>query len=145
MNWGYKLLITFVLFGSMILYMVYRCVNTPVDLVTKEYYRDEIAYQQVIDGVKHADALGSKISVTEESEAIWLHMPQEMKNHHVLGTALFYCAADATKDRKFSLQPDANGSQSWSRSLFKPGYYVLKINWSTSGIDYYSEQSIVIH
>ncbi len=34
-------------------YMIYRCMNVPVNLVSKAYYKDEIAYQEVIDAKKN--------------------------------------------------------------------------------------------
>ena len=70
MNWGNKILVVFVAFGSMISYMVYRCVKTPVNLVSEQYYKDELAYQNVIDGTKRANALSGKLELAQEDNGI---------------------------------------------------------------------------
>ena len=41
-----------------------RCMQTPVDLVSEHYYKDELAYQQVIDGTRKANALSGKVGLT---------------------------------------------------------------------------------
>ncbi|OYZ47929.1 MAG: hypothetical protein B7Y19_07425, partial [Sphingobacteriales bacterium 24-40-4] len=59
MNWGNKLVVVFVAFALFMGYMVYRALSTKYDLVSKDYYKDELRYQERIDGVKNAVALDS--------------------------------------------------------------------------------------
>jgi hypothetical protein len=59
MNWGNKLVVVFIAFALFMGYMVYRALSTKYDLVSKDYYKDELRYQERIDGVKNAVALDS--------------------------------------------------------------------------------------
>jgi len=144
MNWGNKLLLVFVAFGGMISYMVYRCMQTPVDLVNKDYYRDELAYQQVIDGAKRTNALSGKIGLRQEEGHILVRMPAEMKQAAVNGTILFYCAADASRDRTIRLNINDSARQEISTRNFLPGHYTVKIEWESRGVKYFAEQPFVI-
>jgi nitrogen fixation protein FixH len=144
MSWGNKLLLTFVVFAGMMSYMVYRCVQTPIDLVTKEYYRDELSYQQVIDSRRQADALKGRTSLHQEAESIVLTLPEDMKGRRVIGTVLFYCPADASKDKEIELAVGDDVRQVISARALAPGRYLVKINWKCADKNYYTEQGFVI-
>ena len=144
MNWGNRLLLVFIVFGGGISYMVYRCMQTPVDLVSTQYYKDELAYQRVIDGKRQADALSARPMLSRSGEGLRLQMPVEMKHREVRGTISFYCAADASRDREVALAPEPDGSQEIASAVVRPGHYVVKVNWTASGVGYFSEQPFVI-
>ena len=142
MNWGNKLLITFVVFGGGMFYLVYRSVTTNFELVDKDYYKNELRYQDVIDGVKRANALSDVVKLTPTVKGLELQLPAEMKDQKVAGTVHFYCAYDALKDRKFELNTDATGLQVLNAKLIASGNYTVKINWNAGGEEYYTEKSI---
>jgi hypothetical protein len=143
MSWGYKLMITFIVFAAGMSYMVYRCYNTNFELVETEYYKSELKYQDVIDGRGNANQLGTAPQLRQSGNSILLQMPEEIKNTAVSGSVLFYCAYNSINDRKFSLLVDKNGSQSFEK-VVAPGSYTVKINWNSNGRKYYSEKSITV-
>lgn len=143
MNWGNKLLLVFAAFGGMISYLVYRCMQTPVDLVNKEYYRDELVYQQVIDGSQKANALSGKLKLQQEAGRISLQLPEEMKNTGIKGTIFFYCPSDAAKDRHLLLQTDSAARQEIGGGELQPGHYTLKVQWESKGVHYFTEQPFI--
>ncbi|GGA94716.1 FixH family protein [Puia dinghuensis] len=145
MNWGNKLLLVFVVFGGGISYMVYRCMQTPVDLVSKDYYRDELAYQRVIDGTQRANDLSGSVKLETTAVGVRLALPREMRYRTITGTVRFYCAADAARDREIALEPDAEGVQDIGRKAVGPGQYTVSVSWQSGGVDYYSQQPFVIH
>ncbi len=144
MNWGNRLLLVFAVFGSMISYMVYRCMETPVDLVNKEYYKDELVYQQVIDGAHKANGLSGKVILQQEASTISLQFPAEMKNGAVSGTVLFYCPSNKEKDRQLPLKVDAGARQEIETRYFSPGHYNVKISWENKGVNYFTEEPFTI-
>ena len=144
LNWGHKLMLVFLVFVGMMSYLVYRCIKTNYDLVSKDYYKEELSYQQVIDGASRANQLGNKIAITQSGNEIVLQLPNEIQHTPVTGTALFYYAADAKRDRQIALNPNGEGVQSISSSQFVPGSYTVKIRWESRGQQYYSEQYVTI-
>ena len=143
-NWGHKLIVVFLVFGAMMAFMVYRSMKTKYDLVSNEYYKDELSYQKIIDGSNEANLLKTKISVVQEGSGIAIRLPDEMKNEMVKGESWFYCATDAKKDRKFDLQMNREAVQVIDANLFLPGKYIVKLNWSSAGRQYYAEQNLII-
>ena len=144
MNWGNKLLITFLIFGAGISFLVYRSMHTNFELVEKDYYKSELRYQEIIDGTNRANALSTIVQLQQNGEGLLLQLPAEMKDQPVSGNVLFYCDYDASKDRKFALQVNSDGLQLFERRELARGHYLVKINWNANGKDYYTEKMISI-
>ena len=144
MNFGNKLLLVFAVFAVLMSYMVYRCFSVPVDLVSNEYYKDEIAYQQVIDGTKNYNTLQGKATVKESASDVVIQLPAEMKSHSVKGTALFYCPSNMDNDRHITLATDADGKQSIDVKKFSKGNYTVKIDWQDATTHFYTEKQLTI-
>ena len=49
MNWGYKIMIVYLVFVAGIAVMVYNSAMQNIDLVTPDYYAKELKYQEKID------------------------------------------------------------------------------------------------
>jgi len=135
----------FAVFGGGMSYMVYRCMQTPVDLVSKDYYKEELAYQKVIDGTRRANALSGPVRIDTSSTGVRLVLPVEMRNKMVSGSVRFYCPADARRDRRMALSLDTGGEQLIPKEDIPPGQYTVSVNWESAGIGYYSQQTFVIH
>lgn len=144
MNWGNKLLLTFIVFGAGMTYLVYRAVSTNYELVETDYYNQELRYQQVIDGTNLANQLSSSVKIEQTDSGISLKLPHEMKNKEISGEILFYCAYDQKKDKKFTLQPDTDGVQLFEPSSISPGNYIVKINWNDEGKKYFAEKNLTV-
>ena len=144
MNWGNKLLLTFIVFGAGMTYLVYRSVSTNYELVEKDYYNQELRYQQVIDGSRLANQLSAPVRIEQTTEGIMLELPEEMKNKTISVKIWFYCAYDQNKDKKFSLQTNPEGKQVFQSAAIAPGNYTVKINWSNEGKNYFSEKSLTV-
>lgn len=99
MNWGYKLLCTFIVFIGGMGFLVYRSMSTEFQLVEKEYYKKELNYQTVIDGQHKANSLSMPVKVTSKDAEVVLEMPSELKGAVISGRVWFYCANDASKDK----------------------------------------------
>jgi hypothetical protein len=144
MSWGNKLLITFIVFGAGIFYLVYRSVTTNFDVVEKDYYNTELRYQQVIDGNKLANSLISSVKLEPKDGSVFLQLPEEMKNKVITGEIWFYCAYDGKNDKRFGLKVDDEGTQTFPPGTITPGNYTVKINWSNEGKDYYTEKTLTV-
>jgi hypothetical protein len=144
MNWGQKMLISFIVFAMGIVYLAYRCMQVNTALVTKEYYKDELKYQDVIDGTKMANALSGKIELIQNGESISVQLPAEMKNEKVSGNIWFYCASDVKKDRHIRLETNSQATQCINRSTLLPGLYTVKFDWNSNNKHYHAEQTLTI-
>lgn len=144
MNWGNKLLVTFLVFGAGMGYLVFRAMSTNFELVEKDYYKKELRYQQVIDGTARANSLSSAVTIQQSGNDILLQMPEEMKTAEVKGTAWFYCAYNSKNDRKFDVQLNNEAVQRIQGKRIAAGTYTVKIDWTANGQSYYAEKKVTI-
>jgi len=144
LNWGNLLILVFLAFGGMISYMVYRCMQTPVDLVANEYYKDELSYQQVIDARQRAEKLSGSVDLRQVGAGLTLYMPKEMEHQELTGSIQLYCPSDAGKDRRFVLHVDDAGRQNIGMEQVKPGRYTVRVQWEGRGEQYYVEEPLTI-
>lgn len=144
-NWGHKLTLGFIAFAGMIIYMVVQSMNTRYELVSNEYYKDELQYQQVIDGASRANQLSSKATVTQQNDELVIQLPVEMQQKTITGSLWFYNATDSKKDKKMALQVNDHATQIIDSRLFLSGNYTAKLTWTSNGETYYSEVPVTIH
>lgn len=144
-NWGHKLTLGFMAFAGMIVYMVVQSMNTRYELVSNEYYKDELQYQQVIDGASRANQLSSKATVTQQNDELIIQLPAEMQQQTITGSLWLYNATDSKKDKKMALQMNDHAAQTINSKLFIPGNYTAKLSWASNGETYYSEVPVTIH
>lgn len=141
MSWGNKLILAFVLFALFIGYMVYKSFNTQFDLVSKNYYNDELRYQDKIEAIKNANKL-SGIAIEQKNNFIEINLPAELNNKNIKSDILFYCATDGSKDYKTSIK---NTTQTIVElENLKNKFYTVKINITADTLQYYFEKKIEI-
>lgn len=144
MNWGHKLIIAIVIFVSWMGYMVYRCATTDFQLVEKDYYKNELRYQEVIDATQRASRLNSQAKIRRQTNKIILQLPAEMKGQQVSGNLWFYCAYDESLDKKITIRINNEGEQELNIAVLKPGNYTVKIEWTCNDVLYFREEKLTI-
>jgi hypothetical protein len=144
MNWGNKLLLTFIVFVAGMSFLVYKSTRTEFDLVEKDYYKQELGYQQIINSKQEAESLSEPVSFTQSENGVVLQLPAEMKDKTISGEVWFYCAYDKKKDKKFSLLTNKEGAQIFQLASVEPGTYTVKVSWKDESKNYYSEKPLVV-
>ena len=144
MSWGNKLLLTFIVFAGGMAYLVYRSMHVNFELVDKDYYKNELRYQEVIDATNQVNKLSSTVKLTQRSTGILLELPEEMKGKRITGDIFFYCAYDEKKDTRVTLDIDTDGKQLIGTSIVNPGNYTIKISWAHAGKNYFSENKLMV-
>lgn len=142
-NWGTKIAIVYLLFVAGILFLVMQSSRQKIDLVTPDYYEQEIKYQERIDQSKRADALTSKLMIDRSGDSLTLRFPEELANRSISGNIWIYYPADESLDVKTSFETrngqhllvlPANGNRT--------GMFIVKTDWTCEGIEYYSENTL---
>jgi hypothetical protein len=144
MNWGNRLLLTFIVFGAGMCYLVYRSMHTNYELVEKNYYKTELIHQTIIDASKHAGELKSRMQIRQTGDGVLLQMPDEMREKKIEGSVWFYCAYDAARDKKFELTLKGGAVQLFPRPVILPGTYIVKVSWTGEDRDYYTESNLTV-
>src|SRR3954471_5698610 len=143
MTWGNKLLLVFVGFAFLIGTLVYKCMQQNFELVSKDYYNDELRYQEKIDGVNNANKLSS-IQIAQTSEEVSIQLPKELNGLATIGQAWFYCATNASNDRRIPLAINENGIIKIDKGKLARTNYQVKVSWQTGSDKFYNEQSLKV-
>lgn len=144
--WPYAIVATFVLFASYIGYMVQQAMSTNVDLVSADYYQQEIAYQKRIESVARTAALPTPVQVDYEPEAqrLTLKLPPSLAGQAVQGTVHFFRPSDQKLDFKLPFTATEKAPQQLNTSKLQPGLWRLRIDFSAGGQQYFVEQELSI-
>jgi nitrogen fixation protein FixH len=143
MNWGWKMGLVYVGFVSVMISFVMRARNEKIDLVSSDYYEQELAFSERMDAVRRANALEFKPSVSVVEDNLVVQYPEKW-NSASSGKIRFYCPNDAKSDIQFPILYDAVNPQFIQKSLLKPGPYEVYFEWTESGQNYFVQQKIKI-
>lgn len=140
MNIGKWIVVAFTLFALFIGTLVTLCVREDISLVSKDYYKEELAYQTQLERLNNTERLHQKPVVKlmgEELRITWAERSLIEK-----GELKLFCPSNSKLDKQFTLQHASE--QVFNMALLKRGLYKVKLNWTMDGKDYYYEQEIYI-
>ncbi|MTI38394.1 FixH family protein [Fulvivirga lutimaris] len=141
MNWGHKIVITFVVFAAIIISMVVISMRQDVSLVAPDYYKQEIAYTEQMNKLQNTKSLGDNAPQIKYDHA---------KRHFVItskefleGELHFYRPSDSSKDIKVGLSLEGEPKTVDASNMIS-GLWKVKLSWAKAGKSYFTEKNIVI-
>ena len=104
MNWGKSSVVAFIMFAGFIATLVTVCIREDVSLVSKDYYKDELAYQDQIRRVNNANALSQKPTIQKVGNSLEIHFNQF--NNIENGILKLFRPSDSAMDTVFALKAE---------------------------------------
>lgn len=141
MNFGKAIVLSFVLFGLFIGTLVFVCIREDVNLVSPDYYKDELAYQQKLDKINNAQALGKQPAITAEQGKVSIVF--DVLDRVEKGELKILRPSNVKLDQKFDILPAQGNTQVFALSRWEPGLYRAALTWKMDGKEYYFEKLIV--
>lgn len=136
-NWGWGIFTLFFSFVGFMIFMVYMTTTVDHDLVTSDYYKQEIEFQKKIDMKTNLAKTGQHVSVTENGKEILVSVPAINEKSIETAEVYFYRPSDESKDLK--LEKHHNGQFIVPADQLTKGEYIIKTEWTVEGIPYYEE------
>ncbi len=143
MGWGKKITFVYLGFVALIITMVVISMRQKVDLVSKDYYAKELAYQSDINKMANANKLQSKLKCTVVNNTIEVVFPEEHSDKAIQATAFIYKPSDNAADRQVEISTN-DGRYVISTQDFLKGMYKVKIDWKVEGVEYQAESVVVL-
>lgn len=143
-NWGWKIALLYIGFMGLIVTLVVASSRQKCDLVSKDYYAQEIAYGRVMDAGKNQSALSQPMQLHADRAIIAIDFPLEFKNKVLSGSVKFYAPANAEWDRDFKIDV-VDSKFEVPRTKLINTRYVIKIDCIADGKHYYQESEIMLH
>jgi nitrogen fixation protein FixH len=136
---GNILITGFALMLLMMGLLVYLSARQDVSLVSKQYYEQELTYQQQIDARTNADAYPEPFRVQMAAGQVIIELPAPLAQQLDAGTAFFYCPSNDRMDRSMALEASSTGRYVFHRKELPGKNYVLKLSFISAGRSYYKE------
>jgi hypothetical protein len=141
LGWGWKIALLYTSFVIMMLVLVISSSRQKFDLVSTDYYKDEIAYQGVLDASKNEAGLSGSLVVHANEQTVSIDFPTDFSGKTVKGNVHFYSAVNKEWDKTFDLSVSGN-TMSVDRSVLRNTNYIMKLSYSVDGKSYYQESGI---
>lgn len=139
MDWGKGILLSIIGFVALIITMVVISVRMDgIELVTENYYEEEIKFQDQIDKENSALKLDREvISYDAASKTVLLDLPSG-----ATGKLQLFRPSDSNLDQVLSFTAAEEGQTAIPVKNLKAGYWKIQLNWTEGGKDYYEEKKI---
>ena len=144
-NWGTGIVIAFVLFISFIMYFVINMnLNKKYnhDLVTEDYYQEELLHQNQIDKVDNAKALKENVSWKKIDEGILISFPKDLDYKNITGQVFLYRPSNKNLDFEIPISL-SNDYLLIPKTLLLDGRWNIKVDWKYDGKSYLYNESIM--
>lgn len=144
-SWGHGVVIALLAFIVFILSMMFLFPNGQKnsEMVTDNYYEEELKYQDVIDAKKKADDLQEKPVYSQDKNGIKITFPKDYDNSNTTVKFVLNRTDDQNLDIKKSVQLDATKSFVIPSQILKVGNYTLRLTWTKDKTDYRMDYDVI--
>ena len=118
--------------------------TTTFDLVSKNYYAEELAYQDRIDARNRVAALPESPTLTLTPPRLVLAFPTNYLDRVEGGLLHLYRPSDSKLDQMIPLEAGAKAARSVDVADKAKGLWKAKLRWRMDGEDYYLEETLIL-
>lgn len=130
-SWSAGIVIAMVSFMVFILSFVYKSIAMDEyqhELVSEDYYKDELHYQEEIDKLNNAKKLEEDIVLKNTKEGVLVQFPIEMDNNEINGRIHFQRLSNKKLDFTEEIRLE-NHQQLIDAEKLVSGKWVVRIDW----------------
>ncbi len=145
-SWGTGVVIAFVLFISFILFFIIKASTQQkynYDLVSEEYYKDELNFQKNINEMQNVKDLGIQITIETKKEGLQITFPEDFTTENMDGNVSFYRPSNQSLDFDIPFDLSKRTSLLIPDNKLVDGRWDIKINWTKNNKGYLYKKEIV--
>lgn len=144
-NWGHGIVLAMACFIGFILFMIFIFPNGQQnsELITDNYYEEELAYQDIIDAKNRADKLPEKPKYDQIPSGIKITFPQDINSTNAKVRFDLFRTDDKRLDVKKDVELSADNSFTIPEKILVPGNYTLKVHWKKDNLEYQTDYDVV--
>lgn len=141
-NWGTGIFVFYTAFVVFILFLVFKSSQERIDLVTDDYYQQELEYQDIIVKKENAEKLDPGLIYSIDKMKVSIQFPPLQKD--IDGNIKIYRASNKTFDKEFTIDLDSKNQMMVSMENSPLGLYKLMVMWENDSKGYYIEEDIYL-
>jgi hypothetical protein len=143
--WPVAIIAIFVVFICSTIFLVVFACSHKMDLVSSDYYEQEIGFQRHLDQMGQAYRAQQPASIAYDPAAGRIRISCLAEpSVPVSGNVQLYRPSAAAMDRHFKLTLDSQGVQSLDASTLRSGLWKVRVSWSVDNQDFFLEKNIII-
>jgi nitrogen fixation protein FixH len=144
--WPYGISLAFILFGLGTAGLIAMACSQKVELVSPNYYEQELKFQGQIDRLTRSGNLGPEASVTYDrrKKTITISLPSGQTGQALTGHVQLYRPSAAGLDQELPLQLNQDGVQAVDATNMRPGLWKVRVSWTADGQEYFLDRKIVV-
>jgi hypothetical protein len=140
MNWGWSIVLAFVLFAVFIGGLVAVCVRQDISLVSRNYYQEELAYGQQIRRLENTDRLAVRPNITLEGNDLVIRYDDFAKIKS--GTVDLFRPSNAAFDKSFVFISGNESVRTFDVSGMPSGMYKVRMRWQMDDREFFVEEMV---
>ena len=143
-NWGTGIVLAFAAFISFIMYFVIQMNmedRANHELVTKDYYKKELAYQREIDAEKNAAEHNAELQITQSEKGLLIAFPENFEPQKITGNVSLYRPSNRHLDVNFPISL-SNTHLLIPDNRLVDGRWDIAIEWNYNGNTFLHKQKI---
>jgi hypothetical protein len=143
-NWGTGIVLAFVAFISFIMYFVIiMSTDSKYDreLVTEEYYKNELAFQDQMNKEQRAKNLGFTPIIIKNESGLVVSFPEKYNTAEISGTLFLYRPSNKKLDFVMPISVSSLNTIIPSQHLLD-GRWNIEINWTYKGDEYFYKEEL---
>lgn len=144
-NWGTGIVIAFIIFIAFIMYFVISMLTDKKfdhDLVTEDYYQEELLHQNEIDKELNAKELSRNVTWAKTNKGIEIVFPENLDYKKITGKVFLYRPSNKKLDSETTISLSSHKMLIPSDQLLD-GRWNIKIDWQYMGKPYLLRESLV--
>lgn len=138
-NWGTGIVIAFIVFIGFIMFLIITMMTKDTfdfDLVTEEYYKEELAFQEEIDAETNAQLLSENIVIDRVEGGLLVIIPKNFEIDKIEGTIFAYRPSNKNLDFNVSLNELSSNKLLLPSNRLVEGRWNISVSWKYEGVNY---------
>jgi hypothetical protein len=144
MNFGGRIVVLYLSFVALIVTLVVMSYGQKVELVSDDYYAQEMKFQDKIDAINNEKSLVGSIHHSINGNEITLIADSSLLSNDFEGTIHFFRPSDSSKDIQLKMN-FVNNTQAIDSKQLIHGAYKLQLSWTSNQKKYFKEDVIFIN
>ncbi len=142
MNIGKWIVFSFVLFALFIGSLVTVCMQQDISLVSQDYYKEELIYQEQIVRIQNTNELTERPTITTTADTLKIRFSQFQQLQK--GEIRLFCPSNERNDKSFVVNPSQTNEQNFPIHALPHGMYKAQFLWSMGKKEFFLEEIINI-
>ncbi|WP_238785662.1 FixH family protein [Blattabacterium cuenoti] len=143
-KWEISVIFSLIIFIIFIIYISFFFPNLKRELISENYYEEEIKYQDIINEKKNASKISKKIDIKTTNNGIEILFPSYYYNTHGIITLLRYSSKNLDFTRNFEIVKNKSNKKIFiNKNFLKKGQYKIIIRWKHNKKKYFFEKELL--